>query len=284
MDFAVRSTDARFLEILRDRVGEFRVEQGPDDILFSGDCGVAKTIAGGKRVRSVGRLYFGTTTIYRGRSQEEMAGRLIAGVRDWTTAHSNEFLRVRAGAVSTGDGALMLPSVPEPHLPALVALLVKSGAGYLGDEIVNVDPVFRKLHALSLPLLFAAQDLVYFPELGIRPARRRPDLKVQARPRAAVRLERLGGSLAAPTPARWIVFPTFRPDAATELVPMGRAEALFAFSQALLNAHIWRDRAFVLMQDLLGGAARVSRLVVGSLPDAAELLLDLVGRREGVRG
>ncbi len=174
------------------------------------------------------------------------------------------------------DGrALILPSVPAPHLPALVALLVRSGAGYLGDEIVNIDPVMRRVHGSSIPLLLAESDLALFPELSRSPSSRRRRAREDGarEPRRPVRLEELGGRLAEPADPGGVVFPTFEPGSPTELRPIGAAEALFRFTQAGLNLHIWADRALLVFQEVLRNA-HVAELVVGSLPDAARLLLE----------
>lgn len=280
-DFAVRATDARFLELLRGYLGEIRVEKGSGEVVFSADCGVDKRLPGGKVARGVGRLYVDALPIFSGPVREEMAGRLVGGIRDMATAHSHEFFRIRAAGVAMDGGALVLPSAPQPHLPALGAMLVRSGAGYLGDEIVNIDPVLRRAHGIRLPLLLDARDLAHFPELGREPLRRRQAAeleRLEARtPRRPVRLEELGGLPSPPVPVRWIVFPDFRPGGPTELELLAGSVALFRFTEAALNLHVWADRGLILMQGLLRTAA-VARLSIGSLPEAAELLATAIPR------
>ncbi|MCI0634013.1 MAG: hypothetical protein L0206_08885 [Actinobacteria bacterium] len=245
-----------------------------DELLFSADCGIQRTLAGGKQVRARQRLFIAGLKIYEGHAPDEMAGRLISGVRDIATRSSNEFVRIRAGGVVVNGHALLLPSVPEPHLPALVALLVRSGAEYLADEIVNLDPVLRQLHGSSIPLLLAESDLALFPELGRPPPRRRRAREGGAKePRRPVRLEELRGRPAEPAAPARVIFPRFEPGGPSELRPIGDAEALFRFTQAGLNLHIWADRALLMFRDVLR-TARVAELVVGSLPDGARLLLE----------
>lgn len=243
--------------------------------LFSADCGETKTIAGGKVVHGISRLYSTGIKIFEGRVMDEMAGRLISGVRDLATQHSNEFVRVRAGGVVVAGGAILLPSPPQAHLPALTGLLVQRGAEYLGDEVVNVDPVLRRAHGIPLPLLVDGFDLPLFPHIDREPTRRKmkgsPE-EVQAKtPRRPVPVEELGGRRAAPAPIRALVFPFFEERAETRLEPFGGAPALFRFTEATLNLHVWTDRAFVLHRDLIESVP-TSRLVVGSIADAAELL------------
>jgi hypothetical protein len=274
MEFAVRSTDPRFLELLRRLLGRFRVDDGLDDIMFSADSGVERTLPGGKVIRGRSRLYFQGIKIFSGSVREEMAGRLISGIRDWTNDQSNEFLRVRAGGVTVGGEAMLMPSSPEPHLPAMVAQLVKSGAGYLGDEIVNLDPVLVHAHPLPLPLLLDGRDLKHFPELEAgreKPRRRAASEALNRQRRRPVLLEELGGAPASASPIRWIAFPSFDAGGRTDLESLPPSEALFRLSQAALNLHIWRDRAFVLMKKMIE-TARTARLTVASVPEAAERL------------
>jgi hypothetical protein len=216
--------------------------------------------------------------IYEGLRYDEMAARVIGFARDWATLLTNEFVRLRAGGVELGGAAVLFPSTPQRHLPALMGLLIQLGARYFGDEMVNVDPILRRTHGLPLPLLMDGQDVVHFPKLGLK-ASREPRWKLEVpegyegmTTRAAVAVDSLGGTDAEPAPIGWIIFPDFEPGEETRLEPLGGAPALFRFSQSVLNLHVWEDRALVLMRELVESVP-VSRLVVGSLPDAADLVM-----------
>jgi hypothetical protein len=273
----VRVTDEGFLDELRVFLGDDRVDARESEFRFSADVGVDKTMPGGKVVRGKSRLYVGGLKIYEGTERDEMAGRIISGVRDLATQHSNEFVRIRAGGVVVRDRAVLLPSPAEPHLPALVAATLHLGAGYLGDELVNIDPVLRRAHGTSLPLLLDSDDVGLFPELGRTPARRRLSLVRQrddlgARtPRRPVRADEFSASRSEPLEVGRVVFPSFEPGRATELQEIAKAEAVFRFTQAMMNLHVWGDRAFIVMHDLVTQRP-TARLVVGSIPEAAELL------------
>jgi hypothetical protein len=277
MHFKVRTTDERFLEMLRGYMGSFRVDEAHvDEVVVSADCGAERVLPGGKRVEGRLNLYFGNMWIYRGRSIEEMVARLAGYLRSMSTYFQDEFVRIRAGAVEINGRALLLPSPPEPHLPSLVGMLLKEGAGYLGDEQVHVEPVLRRVHSSGLPLMIDSQDVELFSTLNRKRPRRRsgdeppPDLRA-ATPRQAVAPEELGGRWGNPAPIGWIVFPKFD-QAETMLEPAGGADAIFRFSQGVMNLHVWGERAFVLMQELIEETP-VSRLAVGSLEEAASLLL-----------
>jgi hypothetical protein len=278
MDFTVRTTDVRFLGVLRRYLGAYRAEDGPRDILFSADCGIEKSLVGGAEVRGKKRLFFQDILIFKGTGMEEMVGRLLSGARSWTNNQSNEFLRVRAGGVTLDGSTLLLPSQPEPHLATLVALLVSNGAGYIGDEIVNVDPILRRAHGTGLPLLVNTDDLPLLPDLDVATPKPRRRRATRSRSYWPLLVEDLHGAPASPSEVGWIVFPTFLPGAETAFREIGKADALFRFTQAGLNLHIWTDRALVLMQGLLGSAS-VAELVIGDLSDGAASLLGSLPQR-----
>lgn len=289
--FSVRATDRAFVDLLDRYLEGFVGAQETPTFRFSADVGRDRTLLGGKTVRAKSRLYLGGLKIHEGIGLDEMAGRVVSGVRDQVTRRSNAFIRVRAGGVVLDRGALLMPSTPQPRLPALVASLVRAGAAYLGDEVVDIDPVQRRLHGSRLPLLLDTDDLMAFPELGRATSRRRlkmmgdPDLLGAKTPRCPVRLDELSGRFAEPIAPAWVVFPVFEAAHPTELRPMGPSEALFEMSRAMLNLHVWEERGFVVMQDLLASVPS-ARLMVGSIAEATELLtsvsLDRV--RGGVEG
>jgi hypothetical protein len=216
-----------------------------------------------------------------------MAAKLVSFSRDLATKNANEFVRIRAGAVGLDGRAVAFPSTPQPHLPALVALLVRSGAGYLGDEEVHVDPVLWKIHGTGVPILLDEDDLDLLPELAreTNPRRRRRDPRPETQaltPRRLVAPEELGGRFADPTPLRWIVLPEFEPGAETRLEALGGAGALFQLTRSVLNLHTWGDRALLFLRELLD-TVPTSRLVVGSIPEASDLVLEAApGITEGV--
>ncbi len=240
-----------------------------------------KVLPGGKRLRGRVRLYMNSLLVYSGTMDEEAAGRFIGLLRDIETNNSNEFVRIRGVAVTTGEGqALIFPSEPHRQLPSLAAELVRAGAGYLGDEVVHLDPVLHRVHPLGLPLLLDAADLDRFPELARQPSKGAEQTgDVVPSIRRPVLLRELGGHPARPTPLRRVLFPDFRPGSPTTIEPMSSSGALFALSQAALNLNIWGERALILFQRLLS-EVDVARLVVGDLAAARDLVIDGVPRGE----
>lgn len=81
-------------------------------------------------------------------------------------------------------------------------------------------------------------------------------------------------------PLRWLVFPSFDQGTETRIEAAGGAEQLFAMSAASLNLDIWTDRGLLFFRDLLE-TTPVSRLQIGSVPDAAELLMAMAPKVMG---
>jgi len=280
--FSVRSTNEDFLELLRGHLGDFRVPDGDDELdetIFQVDCGTSRVLPGGTVVRPTANLFIGSLRIFCGPRWEDMAGKLIAGVRDLVTARADESVRFRAAGAVIGDRALILPSGPNRHLPALAAALTRGGAGYLGDEIIKLDPILRRVSGIGLPILVDVSDLDLFPEVNARARRVKVEEEGEVgrdsrTPRRAVPVEVLGGHHAAPTDLGWIVLPVFRQGEGTRLEPVAGAEAVFKLMEAMLNAHVWGDRALILARDLVE-TVPVQRLVIGSIPEGAGLLMGL---------
>lgn len=276
----MRSTDDAFVEDVRRFLQPFRLTDADADVMqvYSADCGEERRL-GERRIEGKLRLYLETLGIYEGRMREEMLGKLISDARDTGTAHSNEFVRVRAAGVRLSGTTMLFPSEPNAHLATLAALLVRGGAEYIGDEMVKIEPILRQLHASPLPLLVDTHDVTRIPGLGRAPRRGRAPLHFEpaATPRRPVLVDELGGVLAAPSTDDWIVFPVFSLGGPTELRPLGDAQALFSLTQATLNLNVWGPRALVLLREILASSEQVVQLVVGSLDEAVDLLASWTG-------
>ncbi len=238
---------------------------------YSIDSGQVRVLRGGRRTRPVGTVYLYTLKLHRSRSADELIGRMLASIKEVSSLRRDDVLRIRAGAVVRDGSILLLPSAYDPRLPALVALLVRGGLAYLSDELVHVDPVLRRVSAPDLPILIDPRHLASFPGISrevaaTRRAKRDGDL------RFAVSADELGGRRAGPGAVGRVVFPRFEAGGPTRLEPISRSEAAFELAKAGLNVHVWGERAILLAEQLMADA-RIERMHVGRLEDAAELLL-----------
>ena len=272
--FEIRSTDARFLDRVRPHLAGYEADR--DDLsevatfLFSSIPGADRSLPGGAVVRGLHSVYAQGMRIYHGPDLGAMVGALLHMMRSLTLDYLDEFVRVRGGSVVVEEGGLLLPG-DRPEVAALVALMLARGAGYLGDEVSLVDPVLRRVHPAPFPVLVNVDVAPRIPGLGSTgPARR----SRRATPgRYAFPPEALGSRRAEPAQVAWVVFPSFEPGGQTRLEPAGGAAAVFGLSQACANLDVWEERGLMLFRGLAEDAA-VSRLVVGSLEEAADLLVE----------
>jgi hypothetical protein len=274
--FEIRSTDPSFLDRIRPHLAGYEAtEDGLTDLatyLFSAIPGEDRRLPGGMVAKGLHSVYAQGMRIYHGPDREAMVGSLLHMMRSLTLDYLDEFVRIRGGSVAVDGGGLLLPTPEDrPEVAALVALLLTKEAAYLGDEVSLVDPVLRRLHPSPFPVLVDVVGASRVP--GIGPASP-PSRSARATSgRYAASPESLGSSAGDPTPVRWVVFPSFEPGAPTRLEPAGGAAAVFGLSQACANLDVWEERGLVLFRELAMGAA-VSRLVIGSLEEAADLLIE----------
>jgi hypothetical protein len=274
--FEIRSTDPSFLDRIRPHlVGYQTTEDALADVatyLFSAIPGEERRLPGGLVARGLHSVYAQGMRIYHGPDPEAMIGSLLHMVRSLTLDYLDEFVRIRGGSVSVGRDGLLLPTPEDrPEVASLVAMLLTRGAAYLGDEVSLVDPVLRRLHPSPLPVLVDVAGASRVPGIGPPGV---PPRSGRATPgRYAASPEVLGSRRAEPTPVRRLAFPSFEPGARTRLEPAGGAGAVFGLSQACANLDVWEERGVVLFRGLAEDAA-ISRLVIGSLEEAADLLID----------
>jgi hypothetical protein len=274
--FVVRTTDGSFLDRLSPHLTRWETsERAASDLpryVFSAMIGEDRVLPGGTVARGLHSLYAQGMRIYHGPDTEAMAGSLLYTMRSLSLDYLDEFVRIHGGAVVVEGGGVLLPvSEARPDLPALVASLVRKGAAYLGDEIAPIDPVLRRIHPVPFPLLLDPSDVSRFPGIA---ASGPPRTSMRATPgRYAVPPEAFGDRSAEPAPVRWIAFPSFQPGAETRLEPAGAAEAVFGLSRSCANLDVWEARGLAFFRDLAEGL-EISRLVIGSLEEAADLVAE----------
>jgi hypothetical protein len=274
--FEIRSTDPSFLDRIRPHLAGYEAtEDGLTDLatyLFSAIPGEDRRLPGGMVAKGLHSVYAQGMRIYHGPDREAMVGSLLHMMRSLTLDYLDEFVRIRGGSVSVGRDGLLLPTPEDrPEVASLVAMLLTRGAAYLGDEVSLVDPVLRRLHPSPLPVLVDVAGASRVP--GIGPPGVPPRSRRATPGRYAASPEVLGSRRAEPTPVRRLAFPSFEPGARTRLEPAGGAGAVFGLSQACANLDVWEERGVVLFRGLAEDAA-ISRLVIGSLEEAADLLID----------
>jgi hypothetical protein len=184
-----------------------------------------------------------------------------------------------AGGVELDGAGLVLPAHMESGKTTLTTGLVRLGFDYLTDEAVAFDDD-GLVEPFAKPLSIDPGSYHLFPELEPAPAPgddAPPTIQWQVPP-DAIRPGAVGGRC----PVRFVVFPRYDGDAATELVPMTQAAGLLELAT---NTFSFRDhprRSLDVLTPVVEGA-RCFRLTVGDLHDACVAIASLVGAEELLR-
>lgn len=217
------------------------------------------------------RLLLSGETLAESRDVRDLLHRFSWHVNTTAMRTCTDLLLVHAGAVATPSGSgVLLPGASGSGKTSLVAGLVRSGWGYLSDEVGAIDPVTRQLcpypKALSIkPGMFAEfvdvidQDQAWpisARQWLIAPERLRPD------PVA----DRSGVGL--------IVFLEHAPDVPTRLTPLSPARSVAALLEHVSNREAWGARALSLFAGVVKDARSYS-LQTGRPEDAVRSLIEL---------
>jgi hypothetical protein len=178
-----------------------------------------------------------------------------------------------AGGVERDGIAVVLPADPESGKTTLTAGLVRAGFAYLTDEAVAFVDGTSTIEPFPKPLSIDAGSHHLFPELEPAPAPgddAAPSDQWQVPP-DAIRARAVGGRCR----ARFIVFPKYEAEVATELTPLSRASALVELATNTFDFRDHPRRSLEVLGDVVRGA-QCFRMAVGNLDDACALIADLV--------
>ena len=186
---------------------------------------------------------------------------------EWLTT---QYLLIHAGAVARNGTGLILPAHSGSGKTTLTAALVSSGFQYYSDEVAAVAltsgdlwPIAKNLSVKPGSYRLLADS---YACLGTIRARHQPGTKqihFMAPPAGAQPL--------APVPIRLVVFPRYRPGAATEPTPIPRSVALPRLLEQCLRGGAPDSHAMGAMIRMLQGA-RCFELSVDDLPVAVAAL------------
>lgn len=139
---------------------------------------------------------------------------------------------VHAGAVGTGDGAVLLVGKGGSGKSSTSLQCLCAGMRFAGDDYVLADPALPpRVHALYSSAKLFPEDAVHFP--GLAAARR---LRAEESPEKDLYFlhEALGGRIAASMPVRAILLPRVGGDGPPRFAPVSGAAALAAMAPSTL--------------------------------------------------
>ncbi len=185
-----------------------------------------------------------------------------------------------AGGVARDGVGIVLPADMESGKSTLTAGLVRAGFDYLSDEGIAFHPDTNLIQPYPKPLSLDPGSWFLFPELEPRADLGDDDYKQNQWQVAPDAIRE--GAVADPCPAGVLVFPQYVEGSTTELVPIGRAEALIELAKNTFSFN--QQSRFALEQ--LAGIVRVVpsyRLTVGSLAAAVATIEQLVSSMSRTR-
>jgi hypothetical protein len=181
---------------------------------------------------------------------------------------------LHAGAVVTPSGeAILLPGPSGSGKTSLVAELVRKGFGYLSDEAAGIDP--EDSHVMPYPKALSIKQPMFARFSGTVDHSQSWPLSGRM---WLIDPETLReGSIAAPSAARFVIFPSHRPTASTRLSPMNAADALIALHENTANRPIFGHRALTILGQVVTGAL-MYRLETSDPDEAVRVVMELTAR------
>lgn len=187
-----------------------------------------------------------------------------------------DYLQFHASSLEVDGQGVILPGHSGSGKSTLATGLVKRGWNYLCDEfaLVHVKRMQLDAYPRAICLKKAAFDAI--ESIGVTLDRRKHFVKrtkgdvtfispTQIRPNA------VGVSC----PVRFVVFPTYKAGAASELMPMTRAQAAFALHRVCFNLFECHRLGLDVIADVVRDA-RCYRLTSGDLSSTCALLEQVV--------
>ena len=191
---------------------------------------------------------------------------------------SQDRLLIHASAVARGDTGLLFPAAMESGKTTLAAGLVRAGLAYITDETVAIDPGTRLVE--PFPRALSVDPGSWGVLADLRPEVP-PELAVYVGdqwqiPPLSIRRDAVAGA----TTPRFVITPSYRAGARSELQPMSRADAVRVLAEHSFNFQRYGGTGLSLLADIVR-RSECYRLEVGDLAVACRLVLDLLdtGRR-----
>lgn len=220
-------------------------------------------------------LWFDGEPVVEGGDRAHALALLLWHVNREVVARSGHWVLLHAAGATLDGVGLVMPAPMESGKTTLVAGLVRSGLGYLSDELVAVDPATLELVAYPKALSIDPGSWPLLPDLRptVDPAVR-PHLPQQWQVAAAdIRPDAVVG---AAVPGL-IVAPRYRAGAQTRLTRLRPADALVLLAQCAFGLPERAERDLSVLGRLAERCA-CYELTMGDLDEACALVSALAAR------
>jgi hypothetical protein len=206
-------------------------------------------------------------------------GPVVKGALWQSAVNAHDFLfYIHAGVVGTGERCVLLPAAPGSGKSSLTAALVHKGFRYFSDEVALIERGSFLVPPMPMALCVKSTgwDVIarYHPEIGALDTHERMDGKV-------VRYVPPPAGAIQQTPAlvSHIIFPRYDKDAASELKPIARSDAL---RRLMVECLALRQRLTpVNIGEFINWIAGIDCYILtfSSLDEASELVSQVMRRR-----
>lgn len=213
----------------------------------------------------------GADLVYKHLALETVFRYVLWDLQWFASQNVRAFLALHAGAVTTREGAILLPASRDTGKSTLVASLLQRGFRYLSDEIGPIDPVTGRAYPFPKHLHLDQNALNSFPGLEERLADRNGHSR--GRLDRTVRPQDLDAEIGEPSPVRAVVFMTSERDGSPRLTPMTKAEAIERMAENCFNLHRYAERGVILFSRIAASAPAFT-LEGGSAQERAEVLAE----------
>jgi hypothetical protein len=218
-------------------------------------------------------LYFGDRMIQVAGSGAWMFDRVMADVTERALFENAKVVALHAGAVSLDGMGVVLPATAGSGKSTLTCALVIDGFDLLSDEAALIDPLDGAVKPFLRPIALERPSFDVLPGIF----ERLPEAYRSFRSgRIYLGADDLrAGCVGRPSGVAHIVFPRYEAGATTELVPVGRAEALAEMITGCFNRRTFGPRSVEILARVVRDAT-CHRLLIGDLSSAVRAVRSLI--------
>lgn len=163
-------------------------------------------------------------------------------------SHAHAFLILHGAVLERHGAALIMPAPSGSGKSTLCAAMMNRGWRLLSDELVLIDPIYGKIHALGRPVSlknrsidvlrdFAPSALITAP---IHDTAKGTVAHMKPSTESVLRSDETAS-------ARWVIFPQFTADAPTMIQPVGKPDLLMRLIENAFNYSILREKGFLTL-------------------------------------
>jgi hypothetical protein len=220
------------------------------------------------------RLLLGDEQLVGSRAADGVLDNLLYQILTRTRELTEEFLLIHAGSVVTSRGeGVLLPAAAGSGKTTLVAGLIRSGFGFLSDEIGVIDHGGGVLRPYPRALNFKNGAQAIFPDLAVN-----HNGSPFSRGVGYLRAEEIRPDvMASPSEVRFVIAPRYVDGATTLVTALSPGEMVKELWANALNIDAYGARALPILANVARGA-KGFRLLSGDLGEAVRAVDQITGR------